>query len=189
MGVIEVGGDSELSQKLLKDAVDDAIKAASSAFDNGVVNGCNVDMMKAIQDTLVECLTSPDLDERSTSIYSILLNILYDGFTDVYKTVLSNAFDDKEINRLYEVNEFFDKPVIDLDKEDIIDENTYSMHDIIINHSVHSGKVFDVSTREFTSNVINSSKTDEEILVATIDLIALLISGNQMIITQKHNFE
>lgn len=189
MGVIEVGGDSELSQKLLKDAVDDAIKAASSAFDNGVVNGCNVDLMRAIQDTLVECIISPDLDERSTSIYSTLLNILYDGFTDVYKTVLSNAFDDKEINRLYEINEFFDKPVLDLDKEDIIDENTYSMHDIIINHSVHTGKVFDVSTREFVSVVINSSKTDEEILIATIDLIGLLISGNQMIITQKHNFE
>lgn len=193
MGVIEVGGDSELSQKLLKDAVDDAIKAASSAFDNGVVNGCNVDLTRAIQDTLVQCITSPDLDERSTSIYSTLLNILYDGFTDVYKTVLSNAFNDKEINNLYEINQFFDKPVIDLDKTDIIsviDEgNTYSMHDIIIDRSIRSGKVFDVSTREFTSNVINSSKTDEEILIATIDLIGLLISGNQMIITQKHNFE
>lgn len=189
MGVIEVGGDSELSQKLLKDAVDDAIKAASSAFDNGVVNGCNVDMMRAIQDTLVECIISPDLDERSTSIYSTLLNILYDGFTDVYKTVLSNAFDDKEIHHLYEINEFFDKPVLELDKEDVIDENTYSMHDIIIDRSVRTGKVFDVSTREFVSVVINSSKTDEEILIATIDLIGLLISGNQMVITQKHNFE
>ena len=189
MGVIEVGGDSELSQKLLKDAVDDAIKAASSAFDNGVVNGCNVDMMRAIQDTLVECIISPDLDERSVSIYSTLLNILYDGFTDVYKTVLSNAFDDKEIHHLYEINEFFDKPVLELDKEDVIDENTYSMHDIIIDRSVRTGKVFDVSTREFVSVVINSSKTDEEILIATIDLIGLLISGNQMVITQKHNFE
>ena len=189
MGVIEVGGDSELSQKLLKDAVDDAIKAASSAFDNGIVNGCNVDMMRAIQDTLVECIISPDLDERSVSIYSTLLNILYDGFTDVYKTVLSNAFDDKEIHHLYEINEFFDKPVLELDKEDAIDENTYSMHDIIIDRSVRTGKVFDVSTREFVSVVINSSKTDEEILIATIDLIGLLISGNQMVITQKHNFE
>ena len=107
----------------------------------------------------------------------------------MYKTVLSNAFDDKEIRHLYEINEFFDKPVLELDKEDVIDENTYSMHDIIIDRSVRTGKVFDVSTREFVSVVINSSKTDEEILIATIDLIGLLISGNQMVITQKHNFE
>ena len=190
MGIIEVGGDSELSQKLLKDAVDDAIKAASSAFDNGVVNGCNVDMMRAIADTLVECLESPDLDYRSKSIYTTLLNILYDGFSDVYRTVLSNAFDDKKINNLSEVNEFFDKPIIYFDEEElVIDTPEYSLHELIINNSVQDGKVFDVSTRKFTSNVINSSKTDEEILIATIDLIGLLISGNQMIITQKHNFE
>lgn len=190
MGIIEVGGDSELSQKLLKDAVDDAIKAASSAFDNGVVNGCNVDMMRAIQDTLVDCLTSPDLDERSTSIYSTLINILYDGFIDVYKTVLSNAFDDRKINNISDVNEFFDKPVITFDEDELNNDiSEYSLHDILIDFSIREGKVFDVSTREFTSVVINSSKTDEEILVATIDLIGLLISGNQMVITQKHNFE
>jgi len=37
MGVIEIGADSELSQKMEKDAIDDAIKAAASSFSHGVV--------------------------------------------------------------------------------------------------------------------------------------------------------
>ena len=199
MGIIEVGGDSELSQKLLKDAVDDAIKAASSAFDNGIVNGCNVDMMRAIRDTMNECENADELDERSKSIYLTLLNILNDGFRDVYKTVLSNAFDNVDIVHLREFNEFFGKPILKLNEDDEPDIESYDywmytsqpipIHDVIVSHSISEGKVFDVSTREFVTTVINSSKTDEEILVATIDLIGLLISGNQMVITQKHNFE
>lgn len=199
MGIIEVGGDSELSQKLLKDAVDDAIKAASSAFDNGIVNGCNVDMMRAIRDTMNECENADELDERSKSIYLTLLNILNDGFRDVYKTVLSNAFDNVDIVHLREFNEFFGKPILTLNEDDEPDIESYDywmytsqpipIHDVIVSHSISEGKVFDVSTREFVTTVINSSKTDEEILVATIDLIGLLISGNQMVITQKHNFE
>jgi hypothetical protein len=48
--------------------------------------------------------------------------------------------------------------------------------------------VFDISTLEFSNSVINSAQTDEEILKATIDLISLIIVGNQMVVTQKHNF-
>jgi hypothetical protein len=59
---------------------------------------------------------------------------------------------------------------------------------MIIEYSIMHHKVFDVSDMNFTSDVVNSLQTDEEILKATIDLIALLITGNQMVVTQKHNF-
>ena len=48
--------------------------------------------------------------------------------------------------------------------------------------------VFDVTTKRFTNKVINSTQTDEEIVTATVDLISILMTGNQMIVTQKHNF-
>jgi predicted RNase H-like nuclease (RuvC/YqgF family) len=35
---------------------------------------------------------------------------------------------------------------------------------------------------------IQNAQTDEEVLNATIDLLGLLITGNQMVVTQKHNF-
>ena len=64
----------------------------------------------------------------------------------------------------------------------------FSFYDIIIHYSICTHQVFDVSTKKFTNRVINSSQTDEEILKATIDLISLLITGNQMVVTQRHNF-
>ena len=38
---------------------------------------------------------------------------------------------------------------------------------------------------EYTDKIINSVKTDVEVLSAAIDLISLLISGNQMVILDK----
>ena len=49
MGVIEVGGDSELSQNLLKDSVDDAIRAAESAYNYGYILGGNITTSVAIR--------------------------------------------------------------------------------------------------------------------------------------------
>ena len=63
-----------------------------------------------------------------------------------------------------------------------------TIHNIIIFYGIFSDKVFDVSKWNYAEDVINSAQTDEEILKATIDLISLLIVGNQMVVTQKHNF-
>lgn len=213
MGSIEVGADSDLSQKLLKDAVDDAIKAAASAFDHGVIKGCNTDMIRSIINTKNEYANLDWKEESKKELYLTVMDILLDGFKDVYRTVLSNAFPDKVIERMSNsysdakksVTEIFHKDIFEtLVKEyneeivkNIVEEviwehlNTKmecTLHDLLIGISSRTGMVFDVSTKEFSNDIINSTQTDEEILIATIDLIALLITGNQMLITQKHNF-
>ncbi len=66
---------------------------------------------------------------------------------------------------------------------------TITVQDIIIKYSLIVDKVFDVSTFKYTDDVINSVETDENILKATIDLISLLMAGNQMVLTSRHNFE
>lgn len=249
MGIIEVGADSELSQKLIKDAVDDAIKAASSAFYHGVVLGCEVNLIQAIERTMDKMSDGKTINP----LYITLFNILKSGFIDVYKTVLMNAFDnvnfvdkyneminnvdnidpmilsskgldpkfvvntkyDENCHKIsttnvqcntnadYFVNEFISSNIfnetnnIDIDilrelisdKYDyLIDNNKMTLHDIIVEYSLKTNQVFDVSTKQFTNTIINSTQTDEEILKATIDLISLLITGNQMVVTQKHNF-
>jgi chaperonin GroEL (HSP60 family) len=220
MGSIEVGADSDLSQKLLKDAVDDAIKAAASAFDHGVIKGCNTDMIRSIIDIKNEYAKLDWKEESKKGLYLTVMDILLDGFKDVYRTVLSNAFPDRVIvtnddecldRDIYsiaerKVSEIFHKNIFDTIKldedstktvrgvvESVIWDNLFNkkeckLHDLLIGISSHTGMVFDVSTKEFSNNIINSTQTDEEILIATIDLIALLITGNQMLITQKHNF-
>ena len=199
MGIIEVGADTELSQKLLKDAVDDAVKAAASAFNHGVVLGCNVNLIQVLN----ELLDDDDVDDLTFDLTKILL----EGFKDVYKTVLTNAFDDVIFagtsagETISMIKEYFDDKIMESDlvfKDEhllAVAVNTLyhrnkevSIHDVIVEYSIISNQVFDVSQFVYSDYVINSSQTDEEILKATIDLISLLIVGNQMVITQKHNF-
>ena len=69
-------------------------------------------------------------------------------------------------------------------------DNQYdiTIHNVIIAHSVVNDKVFDVRALDFTRDVVNSVETDRQVLTATTDLISILISGNQMVLTGKHNF-
>lgn len=203
MGIIEVGADSELSQKMIKDAVDDAVKGAASAYYHGVVLGCNVNLIQVIMEMMIE---------EADSFVHTLLEILFNGFVDVYRTVLSNAFNDTvftvgrdDISKMnLVVNENL-KARFGIDGDDVFtDSDAYykaivlsynnmhrekiTIHDIIIYYSLLTSQVFDISKFRFSTDVINSAQTDEEVLKATIDLIALLIVGNQLVVTGKHNF-
>jgi hypothetical protein len=64
----------------------------------------------------------------------------------------------------------------------------FTLHNFIIFISINTQEVFDVSTFKFSDKVINSVETDRQILTATIDLISILMTGNQFLVTQKHNF-
>lgn len=143
---IYVGGDSILSRDMLQDSVDDAVRAAESAFQYGYVLGCNVTLSGIIDKMLSEKSDLSDLE------YKVLL-ILQEGFRSVYARVLYNAFGDNG-----------------------------SENETIIQNSITNQEVFDLSTMDFSKNVINSTKTDIEILTATVDLLKLLLTGNQMIL-------
>lgn len=142
---IYVGGDSALSRDMLQDSVDDAVRAAESAYQFGYVLGCNVTLSGIID----EMLSS---EENLTDLEKKVLSILEVGFRSVYYRVLCNAFNDYEKNC-----------------------------DIIAT-SIKDQKVFDLSTGEYNRDIINSAKTDIEILTATVDLLKLLLTGNQMVI-------
>ena len=206
MGVIEVGGDSELSQKLFKDSVDDAIKAAASAYDHGIILGCNVlliNSITAILNAAEELYKTVPSRKLMTEI--IVLKILRDGFVDVYKTVLSNAFPNSTL--YFKTKDDIKEKLLEIFHENILPDDfdecadiiianakkrcnyaNLTVHDIIIETSMFMNLVFDVTTKRFTNKVINSTQTDEEIVTATVDLISILMTGNQMIVTQKHNF-
>jgi Na+/serine symporter len=155
-------------------------------------------MLICIEDTIknISNTTNDPID-------MILLKILRGGFRDVYRTVLTSAIEDFEIElanyeTTYEFPKYLytgivEKVFPDYDKlnkmiDEDIDKYKVNFIDLIIDYSIKYGLVFDVASKKFTDRVINSCRTDEEILKATIDLISLLITGNQMIVTQKHNF-
>jgi chaperonin GroEL (HSP60 family) len=252
-GLIEVGSSSELSQGYLKDSVDDAVKAAASAYNNGTILGCNVSLLRVIKNIL----SSSDDDMDETDYF--ILYLIYNGFYEVYKTVLSNVYenelvyaDDKKVmyhgldltedrdkhfkeehakekwyknedtlspNFAYvyvdSIGNMDDKYRVEdgtlyVSKEvikayypgDTIAVHKYSKekdsfptaefvklkdhcttaYDLIIQHSVNNDVVLNLETMKFSSDIINSTETDKEILKATIDLLSLLITGNQLVL-------
>jgi hypothetical protein len=50
------------------------------------------------------------------------------------------------------------------------------------NNCIMNDKVYDLVKEEYSDKIINSAKTDIEILTAVVDLLGILISGNQVVI-------
>ena len=193
IGTIEVGGESVLSQELLYDAVDDTVKATSSAYHNGTVKGCSVSTLRAIKKFL-------DSTDDRDHLETILFHYIFEGFREVYRTLLSSKYE----NIFF--NDSIDDEMMLYDRYDKIRNNwdwnvdtrtfdeaihkAYKMFnglpdnafDLIIDMSIASNLPFDLSTSNFNADIINSAKTDKEILLASSDLISLLITGNQFIL-------
>lgn len=200
-GVIEVGATSEISQNYLKDMVDDAVKAAESAYLNGVVRGCNVTTLGILSDMITSGEYTDDLDKD-------LLLILFNGFRNVYASVINNVMDNVNLSGILGMS--FSSTMNDATwTEDDVDALNRYMHaktpfnktefaaknfvdrglgnfntlfDAIIINSIKDDVVIDVANcGEFSKSVINSAETDREILKAVIDLLSLLITGNQLV--------
>lgn len=204
MGIIEVGGDSDLSQKLLKDAVDDTVKACASAYENGIILGCDVTLLRVLNNIRYEYSINEEMDMKERKLIDIILSILIEGFRSVYKTIIGNAFDDITItidennicdsfmmygNKYIHYASISDKNILEqavweavTDHKDSSNKKECSLFDVIINYSIKANVVYDLNTFSFGNTIINSSETDKEVLIATSDLISLLIAGNQLLI-------
>lgn len=66
---------------------------------------------------------------------------------------------------------------------------TFPVTLLITTCSMVTGLVFDLNNMKFSNDIINSAKTDTEVLTATIDLVSILINGNQLVMTTKENFQ
>ena len=125
------------------------------------------------------------------------------GYQSVYETVLSNVmtdskFSDDELNSSMEsdTDAFIEcvkaqgYPNFDMSenvKGALITcvsplSSSMSLFKAIMRISIHTNSVFNLSTGKFDKDVINSAETDKEILKATIDLLSLLITGNQLVL-------
>lgn len=187
--IIYVGADSELSRGMLRDSVDDAIRAAESAYRFGYIQGCNLTLGKVI---------SKMYDVERDETRKAVLYVLQEGFKNVYKRVLGNAFTNPYCDAEYKaILTKFNEEGINLGTEELsfINNIGYKMKgiqndvgqvniiDIIIEISYETNKVLDLETMRFSRDIINSTKTDVEILTATIDLLGILMTGNQVVIS------
>lgn len=205
LATISVGADSELNQQMMVDAVDDAVKAAASAFNNGIVKGCNTSLLSCI--IAIAYFHTLTKDKLRWKVASIMAR----GFIAVQRKVLTNAFPEilktnfaiAEIDSDDFRNRFQDTfgttfesvfvnetpssvikcitEIYDPIYEDI-SEARFDVYDVVTGYAIYKDQVFDVTTKQYTDSVVNSVETDIEIMKSVSDLISILINGNQMVI-------
>ena len=90
IGVIKVGGTSELEMREKKDRIDDAVCATQAAYQEGVVPGGGLTFLKAY-------LSMPTSDSKATQQG---IDIVKNALTCVFDTIVMNAgYDSREIGK------------------------------------------------------------------------------------------
>ncbi len=186
-GKIFVGGDSELSCKCLKDAVDDAVLACRSAYENGYIRGLNLETLSAIDKLWAEnnAIETNTYEEH----YRCELNReCLDMFFDVFMAMAIEVMYNKYIDDGVAIDEFKESEcwATDAVAEDgaiVTSSQKLKACDIILK-CIEKNYEYNIVTERFGPvgfSVVNSVSTDIEIIRATTSILSLLLSSNQLI--------
>ena len=64
----------------------------------------------------------------------------------------------------------------------IVELEQFDVKDAIIDYSIERNQVYDLTESDFSKDIINSTATDIEVIRAVMELISLLLTGNQAIL-------
>ena len=64
----------------------------------------------------------------------------------------------------------------------IVELNPFDVKEAIIDYSIERNQVYDLTESDFSKDIINSTATDIEVIRAVMELISLLLTGNQAIL-------
>ena len=160
-----VGADSALQKQILWDSIEDVIKCLRSATKYGIVPGCQIDLMKSCTDLI----TDETDEDRTMSPDAFIASLIFQALVSVYSLVLRGPNGDG-IEKIV----LMKNP--DADEEDVDKEEQY-----IINESLQTSVPFDLETATFNPDIITSVETDIMVLTVAVELVKVLISGNQCI--------
>ena len=162
---IFVGGNTETERIANKHLVDDAVAACRSALKYGYVIGGNLSIVQCCNEILEQdILILKIFDEMNvegrdlTDIDKDIVIAIKEAFINVYREVLNKSA---------------------MNKTDI---------DEIIDHSIKNNCIYDLTTNEYgTDKIINSVKTEIEILKNVVNIISLIITSNQFLEINANN--
>ena len=168
MGIIKVGGYSDIEKACLKDSVDDAVLACKSAYTYGYVRGMNITTINALN-IIRENLESLQL---TNDIKYKLVNLFIDVYRNTIISIFKNKYPEKTNDELIQT------------VNNIIDSCFASGY-------TNSSTVYNIVTEEYEDfnttnvNVINPAKTDIEIIKAVVEILKLILTSNQMLTLNK----
>lgn len=194
-----IGADSVLQKQIIWDSVEDVIKCVRSAIKSGVVPGCQLSIIKACNEFIIDINNKYKSveDGHPEDVYVSLddklkisiVTIIFKAVSDVYYQILHGP-DGMGMIKLLPRWEYTDR-----DNEEAIKslkEEAIKKSQDIIKESIEDNVTFDMETLKFNSNIITSAETDVMVLMAASELVKILISGNQCIfldsdINESHN--
>lgn len=198
MGIINVGGSTDLAKQANYDLVEDAVKACESAYLFGVTPGQTIGIQTAIME-----LKEDDRYKKS-KIGMLFLDAISEAYRDVTRILLENKF--KEPIPHYVMNKLLkesvkEQAVIDIERTEIEFVEIVGADNISLEDGNWLQRLFHKFEKIFKTpdldnifkpeaivrelhlddSIINSCKTDIEVLRATAGIVGLLLSSNQYV--------
>lgn len=181
-GVIKVGGMSDLQARCDKDALDDAVLACRSAYENGYVRGMNLELLSILNGLLQDNWVTND----TARVYdSDVVYLLFKSFYLTSIQVLRNKHPDDEVKRNVTC---YDNNCLKVEPGVNVAPITYRFcNKEILDTLIQDGQRLDYNLRTETMHaagsweVINSTATDIEILRAVVNVLTTVITSNQFL--------
>lgn len=176
MGIIRVGGKSTLEKKATYDLVDDAVRACESAYTYGYNVGGNVAIITAANELYKHCAKSSEYGRSNEFVFEDqrwvfdrysgqIFKCILDAFKNTLACVIGNKY-----------NSVTDSEKICAIIDEVIRNNTDGVQ-----------VCYDLTTDGLTPDIINSCKTDIEILRGALSIVNLINTSNQYISIQTHD--
>jgi chaperonin GroEL len=160
LGVIHVGGVTDLERQCNRDIVDDTFLACRSAYENGVVAGLNLGVLASMHRV--------DQQKLST-LQNFALKVLHDSYERTAMDILSNKYHDVDAKCW----DFFGNH---LTASELID----TMEDAIVRgeltcYDIEAEAAYDSAI----PSVCNSVSTDIEILYGITSILGMVLTSDQ----------
>ena len=185
LGVIHVGGVTDLERECMRDVVDDTFLACKSAFENGVVSGMNLGAMASIKRVKEVC----EEDLKNTpgeynKLRTVICDMLYDAYRSTTMDIFRNKFHSDEGDWVFCGTEYDSKTktINDTETEYTVTEwIEWLVNQVIKDPSTSYDMVTDCVWHNtgFTPHICNSVATDVEILNAVISILGMILTSDQ----------
>lgn len=154
MGVINVGGASNLEKTSNYDLLEDAVKACESAFNYGYNIGGNLIIPSVVESIINELTANGEVTSSGKKRDKlVVLSLLHDAFINVFVEVLRNKYTDTPT-------------------EELVGKAKYG---------AEIGLCYDLIKEEYSREIVNPCYTDIEILKAATSIVSLILTSNQYI--------
>lgn len=187
MGTIKVGAQTELEKHCLKDAVDDAVLACRSAYNNGYIRGLNLTTLSEIRKIMDTHITenTPSGIERGQKEFAIL-RLFYSVFAEMSLSVLRNKYPNVVKSENGEDITYEAEYEVHVEGGGIDHTMTFTNCDLM-DFLIDSDNTFDLVSNRVTEEwtVINSLSTDVEILNSVVGVLSILLTSDQFISLNK----